>query len=203
MKNTMPLTIVVSMISSCVSCSAPPLVHHDVYDAKIVNERSEPIREATVVPLVSKRFGLRIGPDGKGPESEPKFGFDEPFLWNSGDSLYPVELHSSAIMILPMVGSGRDVLIHDWIVILKGYHPLIITNQKARIDYKGGAVLTAKKQIAQPFIMKKGGDIERRSIITALTAEQPDFERVNKILDSDINYLAISEAGKTILKKQH
>ena len=161
-----------------------------------------PIREATIIPLVSTRTGLRFGPDGKGPESEAIDAIGMPFLWNSGDDLRPSNLRSSATMIAPMMVVGSDIFVYKWLVLRKGYHPLMITNERISIYYSGGPPLTAEGQKMPPFRIRAGGDERRRQIIEALTSDHPDKNAIGGILAWTIDKVGLSENSKTLIQMQ-
>jgi len=192
------------LIAFCLLAFGPSCSHVSSrsYATDIFDHQSKPIRQATVIPLVSTRTGLRFGPDGAGTESRAIIAIGMPFLWNSGDDLLQPGLRSSATMLVPMVGVGSEVRVYKWLVLMKGYQPLMITNEKSSIYYSGGAPLTAKGQSNPPFRLRSGGDEVRRRIVETLTAGQPDKNAIGAIFDWDIDRVYLSEKARDLIQMQ-
>ena len=191
--------VIVCLGGACLSCSH---ISSRKYETEIVNHRSEPICGATIVPLVSTRSGLRVGPDGAGPETELIEFVGKPFLWNSGDDLLPSTLRSSATMIVPMVAGGKNVTVNKWLVLKKGYEALIVTNERSSIYYSGGPPLTAKGQKNAPFHLAPGGDLNRRQIISVLSSSLPDKVAVGRIFGWQIDAIRLNNEDKLLIQRQ-
>jgi hypothetical protein len=199
MKGIINNAVIMCLAGASLACS---YTNSRKYETAIVNHRSEPIYGATIVPLVSTRSALRVGPDGAGPETEPIGFVGKPLLWNSGDDLRPSTLRSSATMIVPMVAVGKDVTVYKWLVLKKGYGALMLTNERSSIYYSGGPALTAKGQKKAPFHLTPGGDVNRRRIISVLSASQPDKAAVGSIFGWEIDTARLSDEDRRLIQLQ-
>ncbi len=105
-------------------------------------------------------------------------------------------------MIAPMVVAHRDVHIHKWLVLRKGYSPTVLTNERSSIYYTGGPPVTTEREKTAPFHLSPGGDASRRRIIDALSASPPDKRSVGIIFDSDVDVVRMSNADRDLIRLQ-
>lgn len=162
----------------------------------ILDRRSNPISGITVIPLVSTRSRLTFGPDGQGPESSLSIDLGEPFLMDSGNDLSPPKLRSNATMIAPMIVVGKDVRVYKWLLLKKGYYPMIIEHK----FHASGDSISVDGQGPPPFRLVSGGDEKRASVIAALVKNEPDFARIRSAYSTkDLDRVAFSSKGKDLI----
>jgi len=192
------------------------------YITTVTDENSEHVRGVLVVPVVKKYRALAVGPDGMGAEGIPVRSVEKPFLWNSGDDLIPKHLKSSGIMFLPMVGVRKSVSVSKWLLLKRGYKPLVISNNKNSVYRSGGHYallepsddqnrsprMISPQKIKQEamskkslFTLKHGGDMERKQLIKALTTIPPNKKRISSIFNIPIEEINLSQFDRIRIQK--
>jgi len=206
------------MIGLMVSCSH---TSPRQFATTVMDEKHNHVRNVVLVPVVNEYKALGVGPDGAGIEGKPVGFIAKPFLWSSGDDLIPQKLKSSGIMFLPLVGARKDVTVRKWLLLKKGYEPLLINNDKDSVRRIGGyylkkepsewrlmdANMVAKNRKklmskAPVFNLIPGGDLKRKQLINALTSVSPDIEKISDYFNFPISQIRFSNSDKSLIRMQ-
>lgn len=211
--------LAVALACTIASCTYSPPTQ---YTTVVADEHLRPIRYALVIPVADTNVALRVGPDGSGPEGAPAKFIGRPFLWSSGEDLIPSDLQSSATMFLPMVVAGRDVSVLKWLILKRGYEPLIVSNNENSVRRIGGYYLkdeaTSDWRIMDPdmiasrkkdiiaegpiFTLKAGGDTRRRQVIGQLTETPPDMQELSIVLGLPIDRVSLTGNDRRMIRQQ-
>ncbi len=205
------------MVTSC------SYTDRDQYTTTVVTEQRVHVTNALIVPVVEGSRGVVV--EG-GTEMIDKYRVTaaKPFEWNSGADLMPRALKSSEVQILPMaVSVGKDIEIKKWLLLKKGYKPLLIENNKNNV-YRIAGVYgllgpsgdqnAPVKMISTPkareavmaksprFVLKPGGDLERRRVINMLITVPPDRKGLSEVFGISIEGVDLGMSSRKLLKAQ-
>jgi len=160
-------------------------VHH----VSVVDEDRKELNDIVVLPLYHASCGIGIGADGHGPWSSPKV-FTKPFRFSSGEDLLSKQAQGRGIIIPPCIFIGTSKYVDNWLLIKKGYAPLVATPQMVY----GGS----------PIVMLHATNEDSRKCIDLLLSTDPDQDALKQMFHAEDSegsiQVEIGSTGAALLK---
>ncbi len=189
------LSVFVSGLSSCVIYD-----HGDNQSERTANivyqDRGVTVYRATVLPIYSYSSGVGV-PATEVGHAKHKLKFGKPFYWSAGESL-DQGLPLNHVYFSGLVAGGKVWHSNQWLVLKKGYEPLLFEVPETRSDNK----LDVFQHMIEETYMSKGGDAERADIIDAVVSGKNTSTVLKKHLSLEVEPIKLNGKDTEMLLRQ-